>query len=462
MTSRSAATPGPPGRLVVSLIGDPVHGQLAESRFVDRRFLPGGEHNMYELAFAAAAAGWPVELRGWLHRETYEAFRAAAGTAPSVDLEPRPPIADDLVVVPEGWRDPLDYARLLLSPARLAIFILAAPGLFGWSFQSAPWSPPDPLTVALNEVATPAQFRAMHELGFSLLTHSPGIQAAAQAAGAPCSFVGTGRPYAVEAPGRGAARSTAVAALLANRWAPLVERVAGELDDLSVDLIEEAPNSEVLVRLSRAQILLWPSRIEGHATIPWEARSVGCVPVALSTNRFAVGLDEGSGAVVVDTVDELAPAIRRLFADRSWLSELSARAREHARAEVDWGSYVERVGAVLAAMGEPSAARDALAGMGSALAAWQTEQSDSWQRRLEELTAEQQRLSADRDRLAGIDAELERVRGDRDRLAGIDTELERVRADRDRLSATLDDLYSKSAVRIALRLDSARRGRQSS
>lgn len=434
--------------VVVNLIGDPARGVLAESRFVERPFLPGGEHNMYELAFAAVEAGYRVELRGWLDEPAFAAFRDALGFAPEVDLPSRPAKASDLVIVPEGWRDPLDYLRLLLSPARVVMFVLAPPGLFGWPFASWPWEPPDPLTVALDSVATPAQFRALHQLRIPLLTHSPGIVAAAEGAGVPCALVGVGRPYAP--PPAAEERATDVAALMANRWAPLVQSAAGDLDGLSVDLIEEAGNTEVVLRLARARVLLWPSRIEGHATIPWEARSVGCVPVALSSNRFAVGLSESAGAVVVDHVEELAPAIRGLVKDQKRWHELSVRARTHAREEADWSRYVERVAACLQGLPAPDEAIGARAGMGAALLAWETRRDREWQSRLEELSADREKVASEREEYA---VELDRVRQDRDGLVHDRAQLVH---DRDRLAGELEALKNLRAVRVALKLDSMR------
>src|ERR1700733_6599613 len=73
-------------RIVVNLVGDAVHGRLAESRFVDRPFLPGGEQNLYEFAFAVAALGREVELRGWLDRAVFERMGAGGGAPPAAGL----------------------------------------------------------------------------------------------------------------------------------------------------------------------------------------------------------------------------------------------------------------------------------------------------------------------------------------------------------------------------------------
>src|ERR1700733_6599614 len=91
-----------------------------------------------------------------------------------------------------GWGPGAGPRRRPVS--RLAIFILAAPGLFGWPFVGSGWQPVDPLTVSLDRLARPEYFRGMAALGFRLVTHSAGIVDAAAAAGGEGAFVGTGRP----------------------------------------------------------------------------------------------------------------------------------------------------------------------------------------------------------------------------------------------------------------------------
>ncbi len=153
-------------RLVVNIVGDSAGGRLAESRFVDRPWLPGGERNLYELAFAAASLGHDVELRGWLDRATFAEMQAGAESTPRVNLTARRPTGDDFVVVPEGWRDPADYAWIVLSDARLGLFVLAPPGLFGWPFAETDWDRPDPLSVSIEALARPEHFQAMRACGF--------------------------------------------------------------------------------------------------------------------------------------------------------------------------------------------------------------------------------------------------------------------------------------------------------
>lgn len=458
-------------RLVVNAVGDAAGGRLAESRFVERPFLPGGEHNLYELAFAASALGYDVELRGWLDRPSFERMADGAGTAPRTDLPPRRPEADDLVVVPEGWRDPLDYARLLLSPARLAIFVLAAPGLFGWPFVES-WEAPDPLTVDLERLARAEHFRGMAACGLRLLTHSPGLVEAAEAAGVDCAFVGTGRPN--WSPPDVPEKTVDVAAVLDNRWGPFATGVLDELEGVTVDPIETVSNAELVARLARARILVWPSRIEGHATIPWEARGVGCVPVALSSNRFAVGLDPAHGAVLVDTVPELAPAIRGLLEDPQRLAQLAKLGRETAPAEVDWESYLQRVGRFLRAPGGEDAASGPRAGMGDALGAWIERRAQERHEQLQEKASEvavasehlteamrkQEAMLAEiehwRTVYQRLEGRLEETASERDRLGALGeelrVELEKVRAEKDRVTAELRGLLARRSVRAALRV----------
>jgi hypothetical protein len=334
-------------RLVVDMVGDPVEGRLAESQFVDKPFAFGGEANCVALACAAAELGYETELRGWIHEPTFRRFQEASRAVPRVNLPAREPEPDDFVVVPEGWADSLRYLQLSLSPARLAIYVLAAPGLFGWPFAGEGWTPPDPLTVRIGDLARPEHFRGMRALGFELVTHSEGIASAAQSAGEECRLTGVGEPWD-PAPGD-ERREVDVLALMHNRWAPLAQEVLERLDGLNVDAVPTVSNDEMLRRMGRAKVLVWPSRIEGHATIPIEARAMGCVPVALDTNPFGAALDEEHGVVTVGSVDAIPLTVRKLLGDDVRLKELSELGRSVARKLTDWSAFVHRVRAFLEA-----------------------------------------------------------------------------------------------------------------
>jgi glycosyltransferase involved in cell wall biosynthesis len=395
-------------RVVVNLVGEPAHGQLAESRFVERPFLYGGERTSMDFAFAAASLGHHVELRGWLRRQDFDARAAVVGASPSVDLPARSPEPDDFVVVPEGWREPLDYLQLSLSPARLAMYVLAPPGLFGWPFTDFDWTPPDPLTVDISAVARAEHFAATRAMGFELLTNSRGLARAAERGGVSCRYLGSARPMTLPEPPL--AKDVDVVALMQNRWAPLARQVLTDLQDLMVDPIAEVTNDEMLRRFGRARILLWPSRVEGHGSIAIEARALGCVPVALDTNPFAAELDEEHGAVTVSTTEELAPAVRALLADHERLHDLAARGRDAALRHDDWDSYVARVAETLAAEAPPDPARAARAAAGAQLRAEIAGLRDRHQERLEQLAKAKEDLTEATLNQARLLDELDRLR----------------------------------------------------
>ena len=194
---------------------------------------------------------------------------------------------------------------------------------------------------------------AITGLGFELWTHSRGLQAAAEEAGCGCTWIGSGQPVPFPDP---VPKDHDLVVLERNRWAPLAidaaERVGG-----SVLRLPASQHAAILRGLGRARVLVWPSRVEGHSRVQVEARAMGTVPVALSTNRFAEGLGADGGAVMVDSVEAIAPAARELLGDPAELERLAALASSSAREQVDWDSYIQRVDAALSAEapGRPAA-----------------------------------------------------------------------------------------------------------
>src|SRR5215472_2289177 len=109
--------------------------ELPESRVGEERpFVSGGERSLYELAVAAAVLGLDVELRGTINYPVLRALTEAAGATPRLGLPSRRPDANDIVVVPEAQERDL-LTALALSDARLVMYLLAPPGLWGWSFD---------------------------------------------------------------------------------------------------------------------------------------------------------------------------------------------------------------------------------------------------------------------------------------------------------------------------------------
>jgi glycosyltransferase involved in cell wall biosynthesis len=347
-------------RVIVCALGGEEHPwSLPASRIVERTWIHGGERSLYELAVAASVLGHEVELRGDISGTDLRELCEAAGAAPRVGLAPRRPEPEDVVVVPEGWTDPVAYARVALSPARAVLLLLGPPGLVGWPFLPD-WSPKDPSVTPVASVARPESFRAMAALGFELWADSAGLTDAARRAGVDCTDIGHGSPMPLPEP---AGKTHDVATVEQNRWAPAARRVVDKLDASHL-AIPECRQPEVLRHLARARILVWPSRLEGRARITAEARAVGTVPVAIDSNPFAAPLDEDNGAVVVRSLEEMSNVIRELLAQPHRLVRLSRSGMRTARQEGEWEAYLKQVEDALSRPAPEDPSRGARAGFG--------------------------------------------------------------------------------------------------
>lgn len=330
-------------RVVVCALGAFVRpGELPASTFLDRARIYGGERSMYEIAAAAASTGFSVELRGDLSQPVLEAIVARTGATIETDLPPRRAEPEDVVIVPEGITDHRFYAAVR-SSGRVVMALLGPPGLFGPALSSS-FSPPDPMTVPLNAVGAPHQYRELS--GFELWTNSPRIAAEAHDAGVGCRFIGTGQPIPFPAP---APKQHAVAFVAANRWAPVSRRVASALSMHALE-ISEGDRESTVRALASARLVLLPFRIEGQSRLQLEARAVGTVPIALRSNRYAAGVSDEGGAVLVDTVEEMAPTVETLLKRPRHIAHLAERAVTTARSQMDWEPYVGRVAAALRAL----------------------------------------------------------------------------------------------------------------
>ena len=324
----------------------------------DRDFISGGERSLYELATAAVVAGYSVELRGDVNAAILATVTAAAGAGPALPPEARRPRAGEIVVMPEAY----DLARLAaihLSGACSVMYALAPPGLFGWSFRSE-WTLPDHVTVPVEEVGHMETFQAIAALGISVWTNAHGIAAAAQAAGVPVVWLGTGTPVPFPAAGP---KVFDLAVVEANRWRVSTEQLLPGLAEFSVLRVPARPSVySICPELAGARVLLWPSRVEGMSRISREARAVGTVPVALDTNPFATRDDHGDGIVLVPDLASLEREARRLLEHPAELAHLADRAVVSVREQADWDAFVGGVGAAIVGLeGRPDApARAAL------------------------------------------------------------------------------------------------------
>jgi hypothetical protein len=218
------------------------------------------------------------------------------------------------------------------------MMILAPVGLFGPALHPG-WTQSDLLSVPVESVAQPDLFHAIAAAGFVLWTNSPGTASAAHDAGLECTYLGTGSPLPPPCP---VPRTYDVAFVEANRWRALAESVAAQLDASCLRIGPQVGWNGVAAELAKARILIWPSRIEGNSRIQREARTVGTVPVALPS-RFTPDLNERSGAVVVESLEQMPAVIEALLRDPLHLRELSRRAVEWARTQLDWQAYIARV-----------------------------------------------------------------------------------------------------------------------
>jgi hypothetical protein len=445
--------------VVCALGGEDVDPRNLPASSLVARDIRGGERTLYEIAVAIAATGREVELRGLIDETALRRITRAAGSAPRVGLPPRLPEPDDLVVVPEGHVTPLPYARLAFSPARPVVAVLAPPGLFGWPFSPEPWDRPDHLTVDPATLARPEHFRRMAEAGFVLWTKSPAIAEAAARAGVGCSWIGGGSPVPFPEP---PAKRFDVVTVTDNRWADLSRAAVAGLERSHLP-IPRVGHDEMLRLLGLGRVLVWPSRVEGHARIQVEARAMGTVPVALSSNPFADGLDEKSGAVLVDTVDEIAPRIEELLQDGDRLAELSARARESARSQMDWDTFLARIDEVLrlASGGRrPSVGATLAETFGQALGLRLEEAERHAGAAEDRAAAAEDRAAAAEDRAAVAKDRLADVRA---RASEAEAAASRLAAERDRLQASQGELEAlravrgRRSVRTALRLASMAR-----
>lgn len=357
-------------------------------------------------------------MRGPFSRPVLDALGEAAGARPSLPIAPRRPTAGDIVVFPNGGYDHTRLARIVLSPAQVVIAVLSPTGQSGWPFVS-PWHPQPHLTVALESLCRPEHFRAMAALNLDLWTNMKPIPELARAQGASCTFIGSGEPNPLMV--EPAVKDVPVAFLQANRWRPLAEQVSNMLAN-PAHMIAAADYDTVMAELARAQIMLWPARVEGDGRLMREARARGTVVIGLASNVYATGLDEQSGALAADTLKQMAEEVEGLLCDPVRMRRLSEAGRSSARDQVDWGRYLERVELALATTEARRAdpAASARAAFGERLAAL----LDEGDRAIERVGELDEHLADARSRLAFLEDELG---GAGRRIGELERQLDQVR-----------------------------------
>ena len=380
---------GPQQRVVVLGLDDVRSWSMPGFEPTERDWIHGGERTLMEIAAAAAVSGFEVELRGSYVEREVAALERAAGVTLERPRAPRLPVSDDLLVIPEGMGEALYFARAALSPARVALAMLGPPGLCGWPLDEQTL-PVDTATADPDAVGRPEQFRAARSLGFELWTNTAGLAGAATAAGAPCRWLGVGRPTAYPPAGP---KHVDVVTLADSRWAPAARRaVAGLRDNVVHEEIPRVRRAEMLARLGGARVLIHPAPIEGRGRLIEEAMAMGVVVVGLRSSRFAEGMD--SGGVLVDRPSELAGAVHDLLDDPPRLLELSARGMQWARAVGEWPTFVARVADAIGSPDpEAAQARSARGAIGSRLAQVEASAREELARAIKRAEAAEQALS---------------------------------------------------------------------
>ncbi len=331
------------------------------SSTVDRRpYIGGGERSLYELAFALAAEGHLVELRGNISEPVLGELASVLGPGPVVSLADRRPQPDEIVVHVEGARQPIQFGALALSPARTVIALFAPPGLFGWSFTNAA-AAPDPTAVSPADVGRPEHYQAMAALGFTLWSNSAHTAGAAAAAGVDCAFIGSGNPVP---PPDDTVRDHDIVVVGGNRWADAAGAVA---DAIGATCLITVPgsNADLLRQLGRGRVLVHPMRVEGTSRLGHEARRMGTILAALTTNPYLAGASRDEGAILAPDADRLAAAVRTALDDPAELQRLSDGGRQFAERWNDWPAYRSRVAAAVATVAAPPAHKGAMAAIGA-------------------------------------------------------------------------------------------------
>ncbi len=253
---------------------------------------PAASTTCTTLAFAAAASWASKSSCGDGSNATaFERLAHAAGTR----ADRRSPA--------QGARDRRSRgrARRLARPASTTCACCSRPrawrctcsrrrDLFGWPFTVRAGRCQTRLTVPPRRVARPEHFQAMRRARHRAADALAGIAAARDEAGVECTFVGVGRSDPLT-PRPGGEREVDVVALTANRWEPFVREVAAQLEAARSSCSRRARNERVLgASPIRGPAVAVADR--GSRDDPVGGAELGCVPVALATNRFAVGLTD--------------------------------------------------------------------------------------------------------------------------------------------------------------------------
>lgn len=111
-----------------------------------------------------------------------------------------------------------------------------------------------------------------------------------------------------------------------------------------IEIVKAVPNPETLERISRALIVVHPSRCDGLSRVLIEAMGAGVPVITSDAGGNPLCVREGETALVFPSgnAEELSKKLRELLSNKELRDRLGRRGREVARAEYSEQMYVDK------------------------------------------------------------------------------------------------------------------------
>jgi glycosyltransferase involved in cell wall biosynthesis len=134
---------------------------------------------------------------------------------------------------------------------------------------------------------------------------------------------------------------------------PLVHagaRPARSVTDLRANMIGHVPRADLIALYGAATIVAFASWYEGFGLPPIEAMACGAPVVTTSVASLSEMLGDAAVFVPMRDVDRMAAALRSVWDDDAWRTELSAAGRAQVRT-LHWGRAAEETAGVYRSLG---------------------------------------------------------------------------------------------------------------
>ena len=111
-----------------------------------------------------------------------------------------------------------------------------------------------------------------------------------------------------------------------------------------IEIVKAEPNPETLLRISKALVLVHPSRIDGLSRVILEGMGAGVPVIASDAGGNPHSVRDGDTGLVFPSgnAEELSKRLRRLLADPEFGRRLGRRGREVAQTEYSEQVYVDQ------------------------------------------------------------------------------------------------------------------------